>query len=138
VKDIFAETKGLGSTGHAGGMIEPLARAILWAMAAKPGVRVSKSASSASIIMAAHRLAYDLHDGWLGSIGDHLMCLPCLLSSGDRSATRHAGSVCKCIENSLAKSLALVDNSIACRHAVMTFRPAPRIRGEGKSHDGPR
>src|SRR5262249_7194197 len=38
----------------------------------------------------------------------------------------------------LAKSSAPIDNSIACRHAVMTFHPALRIRSQGTSHDGPR
>jgi hypothetical protein len=39
-------------------------------------------------------------------------------------STRLAGSVRDCaIETNLAKSSAPIDNSIACRHAVMTFDP---------------
>src|SRR5258708_29238461 len=50
-----------------------------------------------------------------------------------------AGSVGdRAIKTNLAKSSAPIDNSIACRHAVMTFHPAPRIRSQGTSHDGPR
>jgi hypothetical protein len=54
--------------------------------------------------------------------------------TGARS-TRFAGSVRdRVIETNRAKSSSPIDNSIACRHAVMTFDPVSRIRSQGTSH----
>jgi hypothetical protein len=38
------------------------------------------------------------------------------------------------IATSLAKSSSPIDNSIACRHAVMTFNSVPRIKSQGTRH----
>src|SRR5215472_298682 len=62
---------------------------------------VDGAQQTASIIMAAHRLAYDLCHGRLGSIGDHLMvstrCLLCVLRRSKRaSAGRSLYAMCRC------------------------------------------
>ena len=53
-------------------------------------------------------------------------------------STRLAASVReRAIETKLAKSSSPIDNSIACRHAVMTFGPGLRIKYQVSSHHGP-
>jgi hypothetical protein len=51
------------------------------------------------------------------------------------SAPARPGSVRDCaIQNNLAKSSALIDTSIACRHVIMTFHPPLQISNQGTSH----